>query len=228
MPFLRTLYEALFHLSPETMNALATAAGPWLYVVLFAIIFAETGLVVTPFLPGDSLLFAVGAIAASPTSPISVTWTAVLLIVAAVLGDAINYAIGHRLGPKVFAREDTWILNKKHLMEAHRFYERHGGKTIVLARFMPIVRTFAPFVAGIGRMGYARFAAYNVVGGAAWVLAFLLLGYKFGGMESVQKNFKLVILAIIVISVLPPAFEVVRARLTRRGTTAPAPAEESA
>jgi membrane-associated protein len=228
MPFLRTLYQAIFHLSPETMNALAAAAGPWLYVVLFAIIFAETGLVVTPFLPGDSLLFAVGAIAASPTSPISVTWTAVLLIVAAVLGDAINYAIGYRLGPKVFAREDTWLLSKRHLMEAHRFYERHGGKTIVLARFMPIVRTFAPFVAGIGRMGYARFAAYNVAGGAAWVLAFLLLGYKFGGMESVQKNFKLVILAIIVISVLPPAVEVVRARLARRGSTATAPAEESA
>ncbi|HWE37288.1 MAG TPA: DedA family protein [Isosphaeraceae bacterium] len=227
MPFLRTLYEALFKLSPETVNALAVAAGPWLYVVLFAIIFAETGLVVTPFLPGDSLLFAVGAVAASPTSPISVTWTAALLIVAAVLGDAVNYAIGYRLGPKVFAREDSWLLNKKHLMEAHRFYEKHGGKTIVLARFMPIVRTFAPFVAGIGRMGYARFAAYNVAGAAAWVLAFLLLGYEFGRREGVQRNFKLVILAIIVISVLPPAIEVVRARLAARKSPAPAPAEES-
>lgn len=230
MPFLRTLYEAVFHLSPETMNALAVAAGPMLYVVLFAIIFAETGLVVTPFLPGDSLLFAVGAIAASPTSPISVAWTAALLVAAAVLGDAVNYAIGSRLGPKVFAREDSWLLNKKHLMEAHRFYETHGGKTIVIARFVPIVRTFAPFVAGVGRMGYARFAAYNVAGGAAWVLAFLLLGYKFGGLEQVQKNFKLVIYAIILISVLPIAYEFARARLGRRqaATPTPAPAEESA
>ena len=141
------------------MNALAASrVGHGLYVILFLIIFAETGLVAVPFLPGDSLLFAVGAVAAHPDSPINLSVTAVLLIVAAVLGDAVNYAIGAWLGPKVFSREDSWLLNKKHLVEAQRFYERYGGKTIIFARFMPIVRTFAPFVAGIGEMDYRKFA----------------------------------------------------------------------
>jgi membrane-associated protein len=209
---LQSLVQTLLHLSPQTMNALAGNIGSWLYLVLFLIIFAETGLVAVPFLPGDSLLFAVGAVAASPGSPIDLTLTAVLLIVAAVTGDAINYAIGYRLGPKVFSREDSWLLNKKHLAEAHRFYEQYGGKTIILARFMPIVRTFAPFVAGIGAMDYRRFALFNVTGGIAWVLSFLLAGYWFGGREVVQKNFKLVILAIIVISVLPAVVEFLRNR----------------
>jgi membrane-associated protein len=198
------------------MNELAGYVGPGLYVVLFAIVFAETGLVVTPFLPGDSLLFAVGAVAAHADSPISLGLTAALLIVAAVLGDAVNYFIGYRLGPRVFSREDSRLLNKKHLLEAQRFYDKYGGKTIVLARFIPIVRTFAPFVAGIGKMNYARFALYNVTGGIAWVLMFLLGGWWFGGRETVQKNFKLVIVAIIVISVLPAAIPVAKNWLTSR------------
>ena len=216
MTFLHQLWQTLWDLSPETMNAFAQTTGPWLYVVLVAIIFAETGLVATPFLPGDSLLFAVGAVAAHPDSPISLPMTAGLLIVAAVLGDAVNYAIGYRLGPKVFSREDSWLLNRKHLLEAQRFYEQYGGKTIILARFMPIVRTFAPFVAGIGRMNSVRFALFNVTGGIAWVLTFLLAGWKFGGYPAVQKNFKLVILAIIVLSVLPAVVELLRARWMAR------------
>jgi membrane-associated protein len=216
MELAQKLINALIDLSPQSMNGLAVEFGAWLYVVLFAIVFAETGLVALPFLPGDSLLFAVGAVAATPDSPINLVATAVLLIVAAVAGDAVNYAIGYYLGPKVFASERSWLLNKKHLNEAQRFYDKYGGKTIVLARFVPIVRTFAPFVAGIGRMNYWRFAVFNVAGGVAWVLMFLLAGWKFGQQEAVQKNFKLVIVAIIVISVLPAVVEVFKARLAAR------------
>ncbi len=221
MAFLRQIFETLTHLSPQAMNDLAHALGPWLYVVLFAIVFAETGLVAVPFLPGDSLLFAVGAVAASPDSPIGLPLTAALLIAAAVVGDAVNYAIGYRVGPRVFASEGSRVLNRKHLAEAQKFYDRHGGKTIILARFVPIVRTFAPFVAGIGRMTYPKFAAYNIAGGIAWVLIFLLAGWGFGGIKAVQRNFQLVILAIIVISVLPAAFELARGWLAaRRGHSA--------
>lgn len=198
------------------MNDLAAYAGPWMYVVLFAIIFAETGLVITPFLPGDSLLFAVGAVAAHPASPINLPMTAVLLIAAAVLGDAVNYFLGYRIGPRVFSREDSWLLNKKHLLEAQRFYDQYGGKTIILARFVPIVRTFAPFVAGIGKMSYFRFAIFNVVGGAVWVLIFLMAGWWFGSHETVQKQFHYVILGIIAVSLLPVAIEFIRARLRGR------------
>jgi membrane-associated protein len=201
---------------PESLNALAGSMGPWLYVLLFGIIFAETGLVVTPFLPGDSLLFAVGAVSAHPETPISLPLVAVLLIVAAVLGDAVNYFIGYRVGPHVFNRDNNWLLNKKHLIEAQRFYDRHGAKTIILARFVPIIRTFAPFVAGIGKMNYFRFAAYNVVGGVAWVLLCLLAGYFFGGLAFVQRNFELVLIAIIFISVLPAIVEVARGWLASR------------
>ncbi len=200
---------------PEFLNTLAASTGGWMYVILFAIIFAETGLVVTPFLPGDSLLFGVGALSAHKDSPINLPLTAVLLIVAAVLGDAVNYAIGKRLGPKVFAREDSKLLNKKHLLEAQRFYDKYGGKTIILARFVPIVRTFAPFVAGIGTMGYARFFLFNVIGGAAWVLICLMAGRIFGGWEVVQKNFELVALAIVAISLLPIGIEVLRAKMSK-------------
>jgi membrane-associated protein len=232
MEMMRQLFDTLIHLTPDSVNALAHQVGPWLYAILFAIIFAETGLVATPFLPGDSLLFAVGAVAASPGSPISVTLVSVLLIVAAVLGDAVNYAIGYRVGPKVFSREDSRLLNKKHLLEAHSFYERYGAVTIILARFMPIIRTFAPFVAGIGRMTYSRFATYNIIGGVAWVLLFVLGGWWFGGLESVQKNFKLVIVAIIVISVIPGLVHFLRERAIRNreslSTADPSLGDESA
>jgi membrane-associated protein len=221
MLFLQKIIHALTHLSPDSMNELAAYAGPWMYVVLAAIVFAETGLVVTPFLPGDSLLFAVGAVAANPGSPINLPFVAVLLVAAAIVGDAVNYFIGYRLGPVVFSREDSWLLNKKHLLEAQRFYDKYGGKTIIIARFVPIVRTFAPFVAGIGKMNYFRFALYNVTGGVVWVLLFLLLGWRFAKFEAVQKQFHYVILAIIVISVLPAVIEVVRVRFFKRAEPAP-------
>ncbi|HEV8605337.1 MAG TPA: DedA family protein, partial [Tepidisphaeraceae bacterium] len=191
------------------------------YVVLFLIIFAETGLVVTPVLPGDSLLFALGAIGADPQSPINLPLISVFLIAAAVLGDAANYWIGYRIGPKVFTRENSRLLNKKHLLRAQEFYEKYGGKTIILARFVPIVRTFAPFVAGIGKMGYARFALYNVIGAIAWVMICILAGYYFGNWSFVQKRFELVIVAIVVISVLPMAIEYLRARRAAKRAAAP-------
>jgi membrane-associated protein len=175
--------------------------------------------VVTPFLPGDSLLFAAGALCALEGSPLAVGPLAALLIVAAVGGDAVNYAIGSYLGPAVFTSEHSRLLNRRHLIRTERFYERHGRKTIFLARFVPIVRTFAPFVAGIGRMRYASFAIYNVTGACTWVLAFLLAGYWFGQIPTVKRNFHIVIVAIILISVMPIVVEFVRAR--RTGSPAP-------
>jgi membrane-associated protein len=182
------------------------------YVVLFLIIFCETGLVVTPFLPGDSLLFALGALGARDIGGISLPLLTTLLIVAAILGDAVNYWIGYKLGPKVFAREDSRLLNKKHLLRAQEFYERYGGKTIILARFVPIVRTFAPFVAGVGRMNFFRFWMFNIIGAIAWVGICIGAGYAFGNVPFVKKHFELVIVAIIAISVMPMVVEFVRAK----------------
>lgn len=195
----------------EHLDYLTGALGQWFYLLLFAVIFCETGLVVTPFLPGDSLLFAVGAIAASAASPLSMSLLFALLAAAAVIGDAVNYAIGYRLGPKVFKYEQSRFFNKKHLMRAQAFYEKYGGKTIILARFVPIVRTFAPFVAGIGKMNYSRFFVYNCVGALAWVAGCLWSGYYFGQVEWVKSNFEVVVLAIIFISILPMAIEFVLA-----------------
>jgi membrane-associated protein len=180
--------------------------GLWFYWLLFAILFCETGLVVTPFLPGDSLLFAVGAVAAGSSS-LSMTWLFGLLAAAAVIGDAVNYAIGYRLGPKVFKYEQSRFFNKKHLLRAQSFYEKYGSKTIILARFVPIVRTFAPFVAGIGKMRYPRFFLYNCVGAVAWVAICLWSGYFFGDFAIVKEHFELVVLAIVVISVMPMVIE---------------------
>jgi len=202
------------------LNEWAGMLGYWLYAVLFLIVFCETGLVVTPFLPGDSLLFAVGALISVPESPLSLPAMFAALFGAAVLGDAVNYAIGYRVGPRVFASDTSRLLNKEHLVRTQHFYEKYGGKTIILARFMPIVRTFAPFVAGIGRMNYGRFASYNVTGGFLWVAAFLFGGYLFGEMPIVKDNFHTVILAIVVISVLPPIIEFVRARREAREAAA--------
>lgn len=222
MDLVRQLFDFVIHFSPESLNQLAQAVGPWLYVILFAIIFAETGLVVTPFLPGDSLLFAAGAVAAHPDSPVKLMPLMTLLIVAAILGDAVNYAIGSYVGPKVFSREDSRLLNRRHLIQAHEFYEKYGAITIILARFMPIVRTFAPFVAGIGRMNYGKFALYNVTGAVIWVAMFLIGGKVFAGSEIVQENFKLVVVAIIVVSVLPAVFEFARAKMKARKAIEPA------
>lgn len=226
MEFLRKLYDLLRHLGEDAKwQAMIDYVGVhWLYGVLFLIIFAETGLVVTPFLPGDSLLFAIGALGARGIG-INVPLIAVLLIVAAVIGDAVNYWIGYKLGPAVFKREDSRLLNKKHLMRAHEFYERYGGKTIVLARFVPVVRTFAPFVAGVGKMSYFKFFTYNVVGAIAWVVICVGAGHLFGGFEFVKKRFELVIIAIVVISVLPMVIEYLKARREgKRGRGAERPA----
>ena len=195
------------------LNELVTTIGPVpVYAVLFAILFCETGLVVTPFLPGDSLLFAVGAICASDNSSLSLLVMIPLLIVAAVGGDALNYWIGAMLGPKIFWSESSWWLNKMHLDRAQLFYEKYGAKTIILARFVPIVRTFAPFVAGIGKMHFGRFWLYNVVGGAVWVTLFLVAGYWFGNIAIVKKNFFLVTIGIIVVSLIPIGLEWLKAR----------------
>ena len=185
---------------------------PTFYAVMFLVIFAETGLVVTPILPGDSLLFALGALCAADHSILSLPQLFVMLTVAAVLGDAVNYHIGHYLGPKVFRYESSWLLNKTHLLRAQEFYQRYGNKTIILARFVPIVRTFAPFVAGIGKMTYRQFVLYNLVGGLAWVAICLGAGHVFGRMEWVEKHFEMVIIAIVVISVLPMVVEYFLAR----------------
>jgi membrane-associated protein len=215
MDFLHRILDVVLHLDAH-LNQWAADLGPWTYVLLFAIVFAETGLVVTPFLPGDSLLFAVGALAASVGSPIQVVPVTLLLIAAAVVGDALNYSIGKFVGPRVFHYEGSRFFNREHLDRTRRFYEKHGGKTIILARFVPIVRTFAPFVAGIGRMRYVRFAAFNVVGGIAWVVLFVAAGHLFGNLPSVQKNFHYVILGIIVVSLVPVVVEYLRARAEAR------------
>lgn len=201
--------------NPQTLAVLTGEMGLWVYVLMFAIVFCETGLVVLPFLPGDSLLFALGALGAIPGIPLNLWLMAALLILAAFLGDALNYAIGRRLGPAVFHRADSRWLNRKHLAAAHAFYEKYGGKTIILARFVPIVRTFAPFVAGIGQMHYPRFAAFNLLGAVLWVGSMMGAGRLFGGIPWVQKNFETVIIAIIVISVLPAGVEFLRAKRQR-------------
>jgi len=195
----------------EHLEANIQAWGPWTYVLLFAIILCETGLVVTPFLPGDSLLFAAGALAAIYPESLSIAILLALLSIAAVIGDTLNYAIGRAIGPRAFSI-NKWFLKHEHLAQTQAFYDRHGGKTIVLARFVPIVRTFAPFVAGVGKMNYPQFLYYNVVGGLAWVLICTLAGYFFGNVPIVKKNFELVVVGIVLISVLPVAWEVWAAR----------------
>lgn len=195
----------------EVLHGVLESWGPWTYVLLFVIILCETGLVVTPFLPGDSLLFAAGAMAARYPDDLSIAILLGLLSVAAIIGDSINYSIGRGIGAKAFTI-DRWFLKHEHLERTQRFYEQHGGKTIVLARFVPIVRTFAPFVAGVGKMHYSTFVYYNIVGGIAWVFICTLAGFFFGGMEVVQKNFELIVVGIVVVSVLPVAWEMWAAR----------------
>ena len=192
------------------LGLIIQAFGNWTYVIFFLVIFCETGLVVTPFLPGDSLLFGLGTFAA--LGLLEIEWLLILLSIAAVAGNMVNYAIGQFVGPKVFHKENVRFLNKEYLDRTHRFYEKHGGKTIVIARFIPIMRTFAPFVAGIGNMTYTRFTLYNVLGSIAWVTIFIAGGYYFGNLPVVKRNFTLVIFAIIIISVLPIVFEYIRQR----------------
>ncbi len=208
------LLDVFLHLDAH-LAEWAGVLGPWLYALLFAIVFCETGLVVTPFLPGDSLLFAAGALCALDGSPLDLPVLAGLLVVAAVSGDAVNYSIGSYVGPAVFTSDHSRFLNRQHLVRTQNFYARHGGKTIFLARFVPIVRTFAPFVAGIGRMSYRHFATWNVTGALTWVLSFLVAGYAFGQIPTVKRNFHIVIVAIIVISIMPMVLEWLRTRRER-------------
>jgi membrane-associated protein len=208
MDIISYLIDLILHLDAH-LAAVIQAYGVWTYAFLFLIIFIETGLVIFPFLPGDSLLFAAGTFAAMGSLNIYVL--VILLSAAAILGDTVNYWIGHAIGPKAFSG-DIRFLKKEYLDRTHAFYEKHGGKTIILARFIPIIRTFAPFVAGIGAMTYGHFIMYNVVGGVAWVTLFTLLGYFFGSIPIVQENFSLVVLAIIIISVMPGIIEFLRER----------------
>lgn len=194
--------------------------GGWIYLLLFLIVFCETGLVVTPFLPGDSLLFVAGTIAAAGGMNVHVL--AGLLVIAAILGDSVNYALGRYLGPRVFRHENAWLLRREYLDRTNRFFARHGGKTIILARFVPIVRTYAPFVAGIGHMGYARFLAFNVAGALIWVLLLTYAGYFFGNLPAVKDNLSLVILLIVFLSISPALIEILRAKLASR-----APAQDA-
>jgi len=206
------LIDLFLHLD-EHLSEIIANYGTWTYAILFAIIFMETGLVVTPFLPGDSLLFAAGTFA-SPAlgSPLNIVVLWILLCTAAILGDTVNYWIGHFIGPRAFSGEIRF-LKKEYLDRTHEFYERHGGKTIVLARFIPIIRTFAPFVAGIGAMSYGHFLSYNVFGGILWVTMFTLGGYFFGNLPFVKDNFSVVVIAIILISVMPMLVEFIRGRM---------------
>ena len=217
MELVRQLIDFVLHIDTH-LDAIIQSYGTWTYALVFAIVFCETGLVVTPFLPGDSLLFALGAFSARGSLDLSVV--ILILSVAAILGDTVNYWIGAIIGPKVFHTERTRFLNKRHLQRTHEFYERHGGKTIIIARFVPIIRTFAPFVAGIGKMSYGKFVAYNVIGGLAWVLLFVLGGYYFGNLPVVKRNFTFVIMAIIVISVIPAVVEWIRHHRASRATAA--------
>ncbi len=214
MELISKLIDLFLHLDKH-LNSVIQDYGVWTYLILFAVIFCETGLVVTPFLPGDSLLFAAGALSATPGSTLDVKLIYVLLTLAAILGDSTNYWIGRFIGPKVFSGEKIRFLNRKHLDRTQAFYEKHGGKTVVIARFMPIIRTFAPFVAGIGRMSYTRFLTYSVVGSIAWMATFIFGGYFFGNIPIVKNNFSLVIIAILIISVMPAVISAIRARSSK-------------
>jgi membrane-associated protein len=209
MELIDKILDIALHLD-KYLSAIIQQYGLWTYAILFAVIFIETGFVVMPFLPGDSLLFAAGAFAA--LGALKVGWLIALLAAAAIIGDTVNYWIGHYVGPKVFNKEKARFFKKEHLDRTHAFYEKHGGKTIIIARFVPIIRSFAPFVAGIGRMSYGKFIAYNVIGGVGWVVLLVGAGYFFGNIPLVRKNFSLALLAIIALSTVPVVTEFLRHR----------------
>lgn len=211
MEYIKFIIDFILHIDVH-LAELVAQYGVWVYAFLFLILFCETGLVVTPFLPGDSLLFVAGALAALPSNGLDIHVMVLLMVLAAIAGDAVNYTIGRLFGEKLFSNPDSKIFRRRYLDKTHEFYTRHGGKTIILARFVPIVRTFAPFVAGMGHMRYRHFALYNVAGGLLWVLLFSYAGYFFGNMPVVQQNLKWLIVAIILLSVLPGVIEVWRQR----------------
>ncbi len=209
MEVIQQIIDFILHIDVH-LAELVAMYGTWIYAILFLIIFCETGLVVTPFLPGDSLLFVAGTIASIGSNNVNVHLMALLLMGAAVLGDACNYLIGKFFGEKLFSNPDSRIFKQSYLQKTHEFYEKYGGGTIILARFVPIVRTFAPFVAGMGHMNYKRFASFNVIGGVAWVAIFMYAGYFFGELEFVRNNLSMLMIAIIIISVIPGVVEFVR------------------
>lgn len=209
MEWLSYLIEFVLHLDKH-LYELVIHYGVWVYGILFLIIFIETGLVIMPLLPGDSLLFAAGAISA--TGGLNPHLLVILLVIAAILGDTVNYWIGYYVGPKVFSQTHSRLFNPQHLQRTHHFYQKHGGKTIIIARFLPIIRTFAPFVAGVGVMDYWRFLMYNITGGTIWVSSFIYMGYFFGNLPIVKNNFSIVILMIIFISLIPPVIEFLKHR----------------
>jgi len=209
MEFIKNVIDFVLHLDVH-LSGLIQTYGLWTYLILFAVIFCETGLVVTPFLPGDSLIFAAGTFAARGDLKVVVLF--LILAAAAVIGDTVNYWVGKIIGPKVFQKENSRIFKKRYLERTHEFYEKYGAETIIIARFVPIVRTFAPFVAGIGRMTYGKFLSYNVIGGVAWVALFTFGGYFFGNIPFVKKNFSLVIIAIILLSLVPVLYEFLKHR----------------
>lgn len=208
MELIQQLLDFILHID-EHLIEIVQKYQTWTYLILFLIIFAETGFVITPFLPGDSLLFAAGAIIANSDSGLNIFLMCILLIVAAILGDFVNYHIGNFLGPLAFSGKYK-LLKKEYLNKTQAFYEKHGGKTIIYARFVPIIRTFAPFVAGIGTMSYLKFATFNITGGVLWVTSFLFIGYFFGGLPVIKDNFTYVIFGIIILSILPPVIELIR------------------
>lgn len=203
MEQLQHFLNLMLHLDTYLLSFVA-AHGLWTYLVVFLVIFCETGLVITPFLPGDSLLFTLGSIAAQSENPLNILILLPLLIVASILGNQANYSIGRAIGPKVFSVNRPWLINQKHLTEAHKFYEKHGGKTIILARFIPIIRTFAPFIAGVSYMSWKQFNFYNIGSAVLWISSLLGLGYFLGSLPFVKENFTIVIYGIIVASLLPP------------------------
>jgi membrane-associated protein len=213
MDWIVKLLNILLHLNLY-LDKVAAQYGPWIYALLFLIIFSETGLVVTPFLPGDALLFAIGTLTVQDGA-LNLPLILVLLTAAGILGHTTNYWIGNKLGQRLFSNPQSRIFNRKHLEQTHAFFERHGAKTIMLSRFIPLIRTFAPFVAGMGSMSYRKFFAYNVIGAFVWVFGIVLLGHFFGNIPYVQKNFSLVILGIVVVSMIPPALEIIRGLLAR-------------
>jgi membrane-associated protein len=215
MDLIQFLIDFIIHIDVH-LAELVRDYGAWIYGILFLVIFCETGLVVTPFLPGDSLLFVAGTLAALGDNHINVHLMVILLISAAILGDACNYLIGKFFGEKLFRNPDSKIFKQAYLKKTHDFYEKHGGKTIIIARFVPIVRTFAPFVAGMGKMSYPHFFSFNIIGGAAWVALFMYAGYFFGNVDFVKHNLSLLIIAIILVSVLPGMIEIWRQKRKAR------------
>jgi membrane-associated protein len=215
MEFVQFIIDFILHVDQHLAD-LVSNYGTWVYAILFLIIFCETGLVVTPFLPGDSLLFVAGALTALPSNDLNIWLLLLIVACAAVSGDSVNFEIGKFFGEKLFSNPDSRIFKRSYLEKTHLFYEKHGGKTIILARFVPIVRTFAPFVAGMGRMSYKYFISYNIIGGIVWVTAFLFLGYFVGNIPWIQKNISLLVIVIVFISILPAIIEVIREKMKKK------------